>query len=746
MKPRLVGRRIPPFDMIPKTQLLRSRPPHRIFCCPPLDVPLTLSVLIRGLRRPLCLVGFVLLAFSCASLAGELCLPAVLSNHAVLQRGPATPVWGKAAAGAEVVVALGNVRTTATADGQGKWMAKLDLTKAGPGPFRMAVSSGSDEVAVEDVVVGEVWLASGQSNMVRTVGKALGADEEIPKSANPSLRAFLVLMADADHPKEDLQGEWLVASPETSGRFSAVAYYFGKTIQKSLGVPVGLIVSAVGSTTVETWTSRESLDTVPKLAAAAEQVRQQAAGYPEAKAAYQPALKKWLEQTGRADQRKLAPEQLLADESVVWETVEMPYTPSDHAQPGAVWLRTTVQVPAEQAGKTTFLQLGIVHGFDEIYWNGQKIGATATDEALPMIRRDSVMTVPREVVREGANDLAIRLYFPTATPFLEVARDQFRLRNGIPLAGKWRQHREYTLPALSESEVASEPRRPRPPPSAAKNYSQMFNAMLNPLVPYGLAGVIWYQGEANATHGEDYRTAFPLLIKDWRKLWNRDDLPFYWVQLAAFYAKPSAPQTDSTWAALREAQTMTLALPFTGQAVTLDLGEAEDIHAAEKAPVGERLAAIALAKTYGQKVPYQGPVFESARFGDGKAVLSFSDTAGGLSAKPVPDKHALTKNPPKYVPLVRNSPNSELEGFELVGDDGVWHWADARIDGSQVVVTSAAVSSPRAARYAWADNPTGNLWGKNGFPAGPFRTEGPATKAPSTTPKAKKQLSQEQDE
>jgi sialate O-acetylesterase len=176
---------------------------------------------------------------------------------------------------------------------------------------------------------------------------------------------------------------------------------------------------------------------------------------------------------------------------------------------------------------------------------------------------------------------------------------------------------------------------------------------------------------------------------------------------------------------------MALALPLTGQAVALDLGEADDLHPSEKAPVGERLAAIALAKTYGRQVPYQGPVFESAQFADGKAVLSFSDTAGGLSAKSVPEKHALSKIPAKYAPLVRNSPNSELEGFELAGADGIWHWADARIEGSQVVVTAADVSSPRAVRYAWADNPTGNLWGKNGFPAGPFRTESPDTSAPS---------------
>ena len=177
---------------------------------------------------------------------------------------------------------------------------------------------------------------------------------------------------------------------------------------------------------------------------------------------------------------------------------------------------------------------------------------------------------------------------------------------------------------------------------------------------------------------------------------------------------------------------MTLALPFTGQAVTLDLGEAEDIHPTEKAPVGQRLAAIALAKTYGQSVPFQGPDFDSARFADGKAVVSFSNTAGGLVEQHLPEKHALSKIPPRYAPLVRNSPNSQLEGFELFGEDGVWHWADARINGSQVVVSSAAVSSPLAVRYAWADNPTANLWGKNGFPAGPFRTEISAVSA--TTP------------
>ncbi len=684
------------------------------------------------MRLPLCFLFFLQLALSATSLAGDLWLPAVFSNHAVLQRGTDTPVWGKAPPNAEVGVLLGDRNFTTKADAEGNWKVLLDLKDVGPEPFQMAIRSGLEEVVLIDVLVGEVWLASGQSNMVRTLGRTLGAGKEIPKSANASLRCFSVTMADSDNPAQDIKGEWKVASPKTSPNASAVAYYFAKSLQETMKVPVGIIISAVGSAQVETWTSNESLSTVPGLATAAEKVRIQTAGYPEAKATYQQALKQWLQKTNRADRREVAPEQVLSDEFVAWEKVSMPYTPSDMKQPGAVWLRTLVEIPSGKAQKTIFLPLGVVQGFDEVYWNGQKIGVTPIDEALSMIRRDCLVTVPREVVRGGSNDLAIRLYLPNATPFLEVASEKFQFRNGFPISREWRQHREYSFPALKESEAATEPNRPLPPPSSAKSYSKFFNAMLHPLAPYGLAGVIWYQGEANTSRAAEYRTAFPLLIKDWRKLWSRNDLPFYWVQLPAHLAKTSEPQPDSDWAALREAQTMTLALPFTGQAVTLDLGEAEDIHPTEKAPVGQRLAAIALAKTYGQSVPFQGPDFDSARFADGKAVVSFSNTAGGLVEQHLPEKHALSKIPPRYAPLVRNSPNSQLEGFELFGEDGVWHWADARINGSQVVVSSAAVSSPLAVRHAWADNPTANLWGKNGFPAGPFRTEISAVSA--TTP------------
>jgi sialate O-acetylesterase len=246
--------------------------------------------------------------------------------------------------------------------------------------------------------------------------------------------------------------------------------------------------------------------------------------------------------------------------------------------------------------------------------------------------------------------------------------------------------------------------------------------MIAPLVPYGLAGVIWYQGENNAPRALQYHDTFPGLIADWRRLWQREDLPFFWCQLSAHKKKLAGP-AESAWAELREAQTKTLAVAHTGQAVTIDVGEAGDIHPRNKQTPGRRLADAALAKVYGKDRPTSGPSLAGVTLGGGKAVVEFDNTGGGLVAKPVPATHPITTIPPKSEPLVRNAPNSHLEGFALCGADGAWKWADAVIDGETVVVWNPQISEPVAVRYAWADNPTVNLFGKNGLPAVPFRTD-----------------------
>jgi sialate O-acetylesterase len=246
--------------------------------------------------------------------------------------------------------------------------------------------------------------------------------------------------------------------------------------------------------------------------------------------------------------------------------------------------------------------------------------------------------------------------------------------------------------------------------------------MIRPLIPYGLRGVIWYQGEANVSRAEQYRTAFPLMISDWRKHWGKGDLPFYFCQLANYQAKEKVPG-ESALAELREAQTHALSLPRTGQAILIDLGESEDIHPRNKKDVGERLARIALAKDYGKSVPFSGPTLSSSKFENGRAMLTFSNTDGGLAAAPLPEKEILVSKTGKTAPLQRNSPQSQLEGFAICGSDQVWYWADAKIEGETIIVQSDKVPEPVAVRYAWANNPTCNLINGAGLPAGPFRTD-----------------------
>jgi sialate O-acetylesterase len=246
--------------------------------------------------------------------------------------------------------------------------------------------------------------------------------------------------------------------------------------------------------------------------------------------------------------------------------------------------------------------------------------------------------------------------------------------------------------------------------------------MVAPLIPYAISGVIWYQGESNIGRAWQYRTAFPLLIKDWRRQWGQGDFPFYFCQLANFKEKQAEPG-ESVWAELREAQSATLALPRTGQAVLIDIGESRDIHPRNKKPAGERLAALALANNYEQAIPFSGPVYESSQFADGKAVLHFKHTDGGLVARPLPDTFDVETKIKETAPLIRNSPESELEGFAICGEDKKWGWARAMIDGDTVIVWSEKIPSPVAVRYAWADNPTGNLYNGAGLPASPFRTD-----------------------
>ncbi|MDX2081773.1 MAG: sialate O-acetylesterase [Terrimicrobiaceae bacterium] len=665
---------------------------------------------------------FVVLALFAAgipTLTADVTLPAIFSDHAVLLKSEKVPVWGKADPGEQVTVSVAGKSASAKAGDDGKWTVALDLSEAAPGPFEMTVQ-GKNQIAIRDVVVGEVWLASGQSNMEWVLNNSTGSSEEVAASANPMLRQFLVKKNASPEPAGEAQGEWVVASPQTSGNFSAVAYYFGKRLQNEVKVPVGIVNATWGGTPSEAWTSREALATVPDLDASSERLHSAFSSYQALKKEFVEKMGGWLRETGREDRAGADPSAFAGVDISTegWVPVQVPGEVRAEGLPdsGAVWLRREITIPAVPA---TNLGLHLpIDGFDSVYWNGKLLKSTTfeTFAGLGEIRRGGPFSIPPSEVRPGRNVLAIRFFQPAGPARISGEPKA----GGESLTGTWLAKAEYELPPVPADKPAPQPIKNPPGPQNIGSY--LFNGMISPIVPYAIRGAIWYQGESNAGRAFQYRTAFPLMITDWRRQWNQGDFPFYFCQLANFQAKKPEPG-ESAWAELREAQTLTLGLPNTGQAILIDVGESADIHPRNKRDVGERLARIALARNYGKDVAYSGPVYDSVAFENGKAVVRFRETHGGLVAKTLPETYDVQTVAHKTAPLVRNSPKSQLEGFAVCGSDKVWHWADAKIEGEKVVVSSPQVPEPIAVRYAWSDNPTASLYNAAGFPAGPFRTD-----------------------
>ncbi|MFZ4598536.1 MAG: sialate O-acetylesterase [Terrimicrobiaceae bacterium] len=661
------------------------------------------------------------LLLSVSAAFADIRLPAIISDHMVLEKTARVPVWGSSDPGEEVTVSLNgqSVKTVANADG--RWTVSLNLSEFAPGPFEMTVE-GKNKLKISDVLVGEVWVASGQSNMEWNVKNTLHADEDIASSANPLIRQFLVKRNATPEALVDTEGHWVAASPETTGSFSAVGFSFAKKLQSELKVPIGIINSSWGGTPSEAWTSTEGIDSVPDLKASRERLWADLRDFPEKKKSFVDGMTTWLRENARED-RPVSNVAAFADPEIPaegWVNVSLPgVVEAPGLSPtGAVWVRKEIQIPAK-AGESLPLLLPI-DGFDSIYWNGKLLQQTTIADfpSLGGVRRGRPLTLGPSDIREGKNVLAIRFFQPVA-PAKFTGDPKL---GSVSLAGSWMAKTEFELPALSADKAAQAPQLQRAVPSPQNVASYLFNGMIRPIIPYAISGVIWYQGESNAGRADQYRTAFPLLISDWRRIWNQGDFPFYFCQLANFQAKAAVPG-DSAWAELRDAQSMTLKVPNTGQATLIDLGESADIHPRNKRDVGERLARIALAKDYGRAIPYSGPVFESQKIDGNRVILHFRNTDGGLVARALPATYDVKTISHETAPLVRNSPGSELEGFAICGKDRQWVWADAKIDGDTVIVSSDKVPSPVAVRYAWSDNPTCNLFNGAGLPASPFRTD-----------------------
>lgn len=636
---------------------------------------------------------FILLVTLCALtnvLSAQIKLPHIFGDNMVLQREKPIAVWGWAKAKEKVTIKFHDQTKTTVADKTGKWSAKLDAEKAG-GPYTLTVS-GKNSVTLTNILVGEVWICSGQSNMEWPVRMASNAAQEIAEANYPQIRHIKIPNVVASTPQADFaSGDWKVCSPETAGDFTAVGYFFAVKLAKELNVPVGLINTSWGGTHSETWTSREAfqnsdefksmiasvpvlnLDEINKKRTAENALRLE-------------ALQGKVTITQQEVERWKSPD----DDDAAWPVMQIPALWEESVFPGLdgiVWLRKTFSVSPADAGRAAELYLGMIDDSDETYVNGVKVGGLTAQYNTPR-----VYSIREGLLKAGRNVISVRVTDTGGGGRIYGPADQVKITIGDrteSLAGTWKLRVENMTSTGSIG--------PNDYPTL------LFNAMLNPLIPFTIQGAIWYQGESNAGRAFQYRKAFPLMITDWRKHWGQGDFPFYFVQLSSFNDHNGNSNAGSAWAELREAQAMTLKLPNTGMAVTTDIGEANDIHPRNKKDVGYRLAAIALTDTYRQNLVSRGPAFDALTIRGAEAIVSFKHIGSGLVT---PDKYGY------------------LRGFELAGDDRKFYPAQAFIQDGQVIVRSAAVTKPVAVRYNWMDVALeGNLFNREGFPAEPFRTD-----------------------
>ncbi|MGI4886932.1 MAG: sialate O-acetylesterase [Janthinobacterium lividum] len=652
--------------------------------------------------RRLPLLPTVLLALAAPTARAAVRLPALVGSHMVLQRDRPVPVWGWAAPGERVTVTFRGKAYPATPGPGGRWQATLPATPAG-GPYALTVQ-GSNRIELTDILVGDVWLASGQSNMQYKVkdGNPGGyqptdnADQEIAAANWPKIRVFTVNQAVAYRPQAEAAGSgWLVCSPATVAQFSAVAYFFGRDLYQQYQVPMGLVVSSWGGTPAEAWVSAAGLKAFPEFGKTVADF----AGRPTDLAADQRAFTEQQRAFGQSlatrDQGYLPGGKTWAGadfDARAWPTMALPgaweRTPALADYDGVVWFRKEVELTAADAGRDLTLALGPVDDADSTWFNGVKVGGT-TGYAQPR-----TYNVPAALVRPGRNVVAVRVVDTGGGGGLTGTADALRLTTPartLALAGPW-QYQPGIAPNLI----------PKPPVAGgAQNApTALYNAMIAPLETMALKGVIWYQGESNADRAAQYRTLFPALVADWRAHWG-PQLPFLFVQLANF--QPTQPQpAESAWAELREAQAGALKLPRTGMATAIDIGNPADIHPHNKQEVGRRLALAARHVAYADnQLTYSGPTYASLAAAGPAVRLKFTSAGTGLQAKG----------------------GAPLQGFAVAGADHKFYWATAQLVGNEVVVQSAQVPAPVAVRYDWADSPTGNLYNKEGLPAVPFRTD-----------------------
>jgi len=613
-------------------------------------------------------------------------LSPIFGDDMVLQRGKSNTIWGWSEPGDKVDVEIGNTKASGVAGPDRRWQVKIQPPPVG-GPYTVKVS-GRESVELHNVMVGDVWLCGGQSNMGLPLRMTLnGADEA--KTANyPNIRFFTVAGRPAYRPTEVVGGKWSEVTPQTADWVSAVAYYFARRVQQDIPVPIGLLLDNMGGTPAEAWTSAEALSPLRDFdVPLAELARLTAVGAPE----YGNFVMHWYDEYDTGMKGNWAAPEL--DDSA-WKMVEIPGGFAELGVPDSPalgWFRKEVTMPDPLPAGRGILHLGIIERMDTVYVNGKEVGASAwVENPRAYFLRDGVL-------KPGRNLIAIRVLKTKPDGGFMSKPEDLKIELGdktsIPLAGKWK------------GQLAVDARPPHPLPLDYENWPVMptvlYEGMLKPVAPLAIAGAIWYQGEQNSPRGYQYRKVLPAMIADWRRLFDQGNFPFYIVSLPAFKGRSATPVDGDEWAETRESQAIAAAsVPNSCLAVTIDTGDPDNIHSKEKRPVGDRLALCALANYYGEKVVFTGPTLASVERLPRAIRLHFAHTDGGLAVK-----------------------GNKLEEFSIAGEDRKWYWADAHIEGDTVVVSSPSVPSPKEVRYAWQSNPAATLFNGAGLPAGPFQTD-----------------------
>jgi len=633
------------------------------------------------------------LSFQFLQVKADVKLPRILSSNMVLQRDAEFKIWGWADKNEKITVTFNGVTKTARAGKDLKWSVTFPAMKVG-GPYTMTIK-GKNTITLENILMGDVWVCSGQSNMEWQVRNSNNPEAEIADAKYPKIRLFHTPHNIQFEPVDNVdEGSWEECSPETISNFTAVGYFFGRHLHENLNIPIGLLQTAWGGTIVETWISGESVGQVPEFA---ERVKNLSNYNPKEEIARRKAkMNELLESFGAEEEGIVDGKPVWADPNLdvsKWKEMELPElweSAGLEGLDGVVWFRKEINLDKKVAETGITLEVGQIDDSDITWVNGKKVGEMT--QKYNIVRK---YTVPPEVLKEGRNVITVRVEDTGGGGGIYGETKNLKITSGSytqSLEGTWLFRVSLAEVKVSENNFVG--------PNS--NPTLLYNGMIHPFLNYSVKGAIWYQGESNAGRAHQYQTLFPLLITDWRDKWINPEMPFFFVQLANFM-QPVAKPGESDWAELREAQTMALELPNTGMAVIIDIGEADDIHPTNKQDVGKRLGLSARGVAYGEDIVYSGPMYKSMIISDKMAIIEFDHVGGGLK---IHDHYGY------------------LKGFTIAGADKKFHWARAYVENNKVVVYSDKVEKPVSVRYGWAANPDDvNLYNAEGLPASPFRTD-----------------------